>query len=146
MDALRAVAEELGLSFVAVSDPQDTLRGADIVVSSITITYNGAPFLDARWLKPGALAVVTDAGKPWMRESFEAFETIAVDDREQELSMPDPLVTADRIDADLADIVTATPEVADGPRAFFFRGIAVGDYALAAAVWRRVEPTREEHV
>ncbi|MCC1493012.1 ornithine cyclodeaminase family protein [Cognatishimia sp. F0-27] len=139
IDTLGALAAQMGLGFEVSPDPRSALDGADIVVSTITITYDGAPFLDARWLKPGALAVVTDAGKPWIRESFDAFGTIAVDDREQELSMPDPLVTEDRIAADLTDIAASGVSPSPAPRGFFFRGIAVGDFALSAQVWRKLE-------
>jgi ornithine cyclodeaminase/alanine dehydrogenase-like protein (mu-crystallin family) len=132
---LCAMAQDMGLQAEACETPEDLLQQADIVVSSITITYTGAPFLDAGLLKHGAFASVTDAAKPWHRDSLHAFGTVVVDDREQELSMPDPVVSADRMAGDLTDLVSGHVSIEGGPRAFMFRGIAAGDYALAAKVW-----------
>lgn len=135
IDALCEMAEGLGLTAKVCETPDQALDGADIVVSSITITYSGAPFLDARLMKPGALAIVTDAAKPWMRETFDAFETVVVDDREQEENMPDPVVPPAQIAADLTELLDKGITLGQGPRAFMFRGIAAGDYALAARLW-----------
>jgi ornithine cyclodeaminase/alanine dehydrogenase len=90
-------------------------------------------------MRPGALAIVTDAAKPWQRDSFDAFGTVVVDDRVQELSMPDPVVSAERLAGDLTDLVAGKVQPGPGPRAFMFRGIAAGDYALAARVWETVQ-------
>lgn len=138
IDRLCAMARDMGLEAEVVSTPDAVLEGTDIVVTSIPITYDGAPYLDARLMKPGSFATATDAAKPWIREGLEGFGTIVVDDREQELSMPAPMVPADSIAADLTDLVRDGVDVADGARAFLFRGIAVGDHALAALVWSRV--------
>jgi len=138
IDSLCAMAQDLGLEAEVCETPEALLEQSDIVVSSITITYQGAPFLDAGLLRPGAFAAITDAGKPWHRDSLDAFATVVVDDRAQELSMPDPLVTAERIAGDLTDLVAGSVVAEDGPRAFMFRGIAAGDYALAAHVWDKV--------
>lgn len=135
IDALCQMAAGMGIAAQVCETPDQALEGADIVVSSITITYSGAPFLDAGLLKPGALAIVTDAAKPWQRETFGAFDTVVVDDRAQELGMPDPVVPADQISADLTELVVNGVRLGAGPRAFMFRGIAAGDYALAARLW-----------
>ncbi|MDA7425120.1 ornithine cyclodeaminase family protein [Thalassococcus lentus] len=136
IDTLCALADDLGLQSEVCDTPDKALENADIVVTSIAITYSGEPFLDARLLKPSAFASVTDAAKPWIPASLDAFTTVVVDDRQQELSMPQPMVTADRIAADLTDLVSDGIAPGNGPRALLFRGIAVGDYALAAEVWR----------
>ncbi|MFW2544129.1 ornithine cyclodeaminase family protein [Primorskyibacter sp. 2E107] len=138
IDALVAMAEGLGFRAVVCETPEQALDETDIVVSSIPITYTGAPFLDAGLLKPGALAVITDAAKPWDRGTFGAFGTVVVDDREQEAGMPEPMVAAERIAADLTEMLDQGVTLAPGPRAFMFRGIAVGDYALAARAWTQV--------
>lgn len=138
VDRLCAMARDRGLEAEIAQTPQAALEGADIVVTSIPITYAGAPFLDARLMKPGALAIVTDAAKPWMPEGLAAFGTVIVDDREQELSMPSPVVPPAQITADLTGLLGGPVPLADAPRAFMFRGIAAGDYALAATVWQAV--------
>lgn len=144
IDRLCAMARDMGLEAEACERPEALLEQSDIVVSSITITYTGDPFLDAGRLKPGALAIVTDAAKPWHRGSFDAFGAVVVDDRAQELSMPDPVVAAERITGDLTDLVGGRIVPDAAPRAFMFRGIAAGDYALAAKVWDVISSTGSE--
>ncbi|CUH79915.1 ornithine cyclodeaminase family protein [Tropicibacter naphthalenivorans] len=134
IDLLCAMAEDMGLEATVCDSPQEALD-ADIVVSSITITYCGAPFLDARRMRPGALAIITDVAKPWMPEGLSAFDTVVVDDRAQEEAMPTPVVPLTQITGDLTDLVARGVPVSAGPRAFMFRGIAAGDYALAARLW-----------
>ncbi len=138
LDQLCAMARDMGLEAEAATTPEAAIEDADIVVTSLPITYAGAPFLDARRMKDGAFATVTDAAKPWLPDGLDAFGTVVVDDREQELSMPQPMVPPERIAADLTDLVQRDLAVQPGPRAFLFRGIAVGDHALAARVWQSV--------
>ncbi|MCT4558829.1 MAG: ornithine cyclodeaminase family protein [Pelagimonas sp.] len=138
IDRLCKMAEDMGLQAEVAKTPEAALEGADIVVSSIPITYAGEPYLDARLMKPGSMAIITDACKPWIADGLNAFETIAVDDREQEESMPNPMVPPARITADLAEMLDQGVTLANGPRAFMFRGIAAGDYALAAGLWQAI--------
>jgi ornithine cyclodeaminase/alanine dehydrogenase-like protein (mu-crystallin family) len=141
IDRLCAMAQDMGLGAEVVDTPRAAIAGADIVVTSIPITYDGAPYLDARDMKPGAFATITDAAKPWIPEGLSAFGTVVVDDREQELSMPAPMVAEDRIAADLTDLVRDGVTPGPAQRAFMFRGIAVGDHALAARVWQAIRET-----
>ncbi len=123
--------------------PEDALRAADIVVSSITLNYEVAPFLDAAWLKPNAFAAITDLCIPWQDETMPAFGTIVVDDMEQERTSEKPMVASEMLAGDLTDLVTgqvsAPPK--DRPTAFAFRGIALGDYAAAALALTVAEET-----
>ena len=114
--------------------------GADLVVSSITLSYDVDPFLDARWLKPGAFAAITDLALPWIPASMGAFESVVIDDREQEESSPRPMVDPALVSGDLTDLVTGRLAGGFAPArrsAFVFRGIAVGDFALAALAYER---------
>ncbi len=139
IDRLCGMAREMGLEAEHAQSPEAALDDADIVVTSITLTYTGAPFLDARRLKPTAFAAITDIAKPWLPESLDMFKMVVVDDLEQELSMPSPMVPAEQISGDLMTLVDGKVAMQDGPRALMFRGIAAGDYALAAKVWETVE-------
>lgn len=129
----------LGLEAAAAASPEACLAGADIVVSSVTLDYSIAPFLDARWLSPRAFAAITDLGIPWFDDGMSAFGSIFVDDAAQERVMAKPMVAPERIDGDLKDLVTGTapPAPSGQPRAFIFRGIAAGDLAVAALAYRR---------
>ena len=134
LDALIDHARGLGLTASAAESPEDALRDVDIVVTSVTLDYTIEPFLDARWLKPGAFAAITDLGIPWLKEGLGAFGQIAIDDSEQEKTAPVPLVPAELVAGDLTDLVTGElPDHDPGrPAAFAFRGIALGDFAAAA--------------
>ncbi len=139
VDALCAYSEDRGLAAHAAPSAEDALRAADIVVTSITLDYATAPFLDARWLKPTAFAAITDLCIPWMPDGMGAFGTVVVDDMEQERASETPMLPADQIAGDLTDLVTDRIEIRDasGPTAFAFRGIALGDYAAAKLALRR---------
>ena len=141
LERLEAKATSLGLGFNSVSDPNDLLESADLIVTSVTLDYSIAPFLDARRLKPGAFAAITDLTIPWYPECLSAFGTIVVDDLEQERAAERPMVPASGIAGDLTGLVTGevTPGAPDAPRAFAFRGISLGDYAVAALALRRAE-------
>ncbi|MDU8910695.1 ornithine cyclodeaminase family protein [Aestuariicoccus sp. MJ-SS9] len=138
IDRLCGMANGLGMAAKVCERPEEALEDADIVVTSIPITYSGEPFLDARLMKPGSLAIVTDAAKPWIPEGRAAFRTVVVDDVDQELSMPEPVVPAGQITDDLTGLLSRDVPLRPGPRAFMFRGMAAGDYALAARVWRQI--------
>ena len=139
--ALLDAARQGGLDAHA-STPEEALAEADIVVTSVTLDYSIAPFLDARLLKPTAFAAITDLCIPWTQDSLSAFSTVVVDDLEQERSAERPMLPADLVSGDLTELVRG--EIALGPtgrRAFAFRGIALGDYAAAVLALRRAEAT-----
>jgi len=133
---LRDKATDMGLTFREADGPEDAVRGADLVVSSLTLNYDTTPFLDARLLKPGAFAAITDLGIPWLGTSWDAFGTVAVDDRQQEETAERPILPPQNIAADLAELVTGDPITPDPakPSALAFRGIALGDFAATALV------------
>ena len=139
-DALCRLAEARGLKARAGAGPRETVEGADIVVSSVTLMPHLTPFLDARWLKPGAFAAVTDLGLPWMPDGLPAFDRIVIDDLEQEAKMPKPMVEARLVAGDLAGLVSgdlAGRRDDEERTAFIFRGLAIGDLALAAYAYER---------
>lgn len=138
---LKDKSEAMGLSFLAADTPEETLQGADLVVTSVTLDYSIEPFLDARWLKSGAFASITDLTIPWHPNSLDAFGTIIVDDLEQERAAERPMVPAARIAGDLTDLVAGrvATRIDGQPSAFAFRGVSLGDYAVAALALRRAE-------
>ncbi|MCG6882939.1 MAG: ornithine cyclodeaminase family protein [Silicimonas sp.] len=125
------------------AEPEQALRAADIVVTSITLNYEIAPFLDAAWLKPSAFAAITDLCIPWGAAGMQAFGTVVVDDMEQERTSEKPMLPPERVAGDLTDLVTGNVATrgADRPAAFAFRGIALGDYAAAALALKEAEKT-----
>jgi ornithine cyclodeaminase/alanine dehydrogenase-like protein (mu-crystallin family) len=87
------------------------------------LTPKPSPFVDARWLKPGAFATLPDLALPWLRDSMSAFACIVIDDREQEATMPDPMVAPELVSGDLADLVDGSitgKSPGNGPPHSFF--------------------------
>jgi ornithine cyclodeaminase/alanine dehydrogenase len=140
MEGLRRLANELGLTSETCSSGRDAVEGADLVVTSVTYSTQLAPFLDANWLAPGCFAAVTDLGAPWHKESFSAFDQVAIDDLEQEAAMPSKLADPRHVTGDLSGLVLGKFKgrgLADDRTAFIFRGHALGDLALAALAFRK---------
>jgi ornithine cyclodeaminase/alanine dehydrogenase-like protein (mu-crystallin family) len=139
-DAFCRSVEKMGLTAAASQTAQEALRDADVIVTSVTLSPQLVPFLDARWLKPGAFVTMTDLAAPWLAESMAAFDRIIVDDLEQEASMPKPLVDPALVRGDLTELVTgdaAGRSAADERTAFVFRGLALGDLAVAGLAYQR---------
>ncbi len=137
-DALCEAAGAMGLNAIASDTAKDALEGADIVITSITINSPVEPFLDARWLKPGAFAAVTDLAIPWMPETMPAFERIIIDDLAQEAAMPEPMVDPNLVRGDITGLVENRIDGRanrEQRTAFVFRAVALGDLALAGLAW-----------
>ena len=139
-DVLCNTARDMGFEGIASRTAKEALEGADIVVTSVTFSAQLEPFLDARWLKPGAFVSSTDLAVPWAREGMSAFDRIIIDDRKQESAMPNPLVEANLISGDLPELVNGDVEGrrSDEERAaFVFRAVVLGDLALAGLAYQK---------
>ena len=142
IDRLCGKAEAMGLAASVCESPEAAMAGADLVVASITLDYAAEPLLDARWLKPGAFASITDAGLSWRPDGMASLGTIVVDDLEQERANPKPVVDFASVAGDMAGLVGGTCAAAfdpAAPAAFVFRGQAIGDYAIACLALDRAD-------
>lgn len=139
-DALCARAEQLGYEAVASASGQEAIEGADIIVTTVTLSKDTQAFLDAGGMKPGAFAAVTDFAAPWIADSMSNLDRVIVDDIEQESTTSQPMVDPKLIRGDLKGLVTGevTGRGSDQETsAFIFRGLAIGDLALAAVAYRK---------
>ncbi len=139
-DRLLDLARSMGLEAEAAVDAETAIRGADLVVSSVPHTGIKAPFLDPDWLVPGAFVAMTDLTKPWKREGLARLDRIVIDDVAQERAMGDPMVPTQQIAGDLKDLATGALAGRGNEReriAFAFRGLALGDLALASLCYLR---------
>ena len=137
-------ARAMGLDAAVCDDPRAALADSDLVVTSVTVTTTAAPFLDASWLKEGAFAAITDLAVPWRRESLSAFGCVIIDDRAQEAASPKRMIAESMVHGDLKELVLGKVAQSYDPgrrSAFIFRGIAIGDFAIAALVHQQVKPT-----
>jgi len=141
-DALCRSAEQLGLSAIACDNAQEAVGEADIVITSTPLTAKLEPFLDARWLKPGAFVSALDLALPWIADSMSAFDRIIIDDLNQEAAMPDPMIDAKLVHGDLFGLVSgaiAGRSVKDERTAFVFRAVPLGDLGLAALAYQKAQ-------
>jgi ornithine cyclodeaminase/alanine dehydrogenase len=139
-DRLLNIAAARGLKAVAGETPRQAIADADIIVTSVTFSPSLKPFLDARWLKEGAFVTMTDLAAPWLPEGMTALERIVIDDLKQEGQMEKPMVAPERVVGDLTQLVCGDLPGRQNDRertAFAFRGLALGDLALAGLAWRK---------
>jgi len=133
-DAFCRMAEMRGLTAMPCDTAKAAVEAADIVVTTVTLVPEPAPFLDARWLKAGVFATMTDLALPWLPESMAVFDRIVIDDLVQEAQMSKPMVRPELVAGDLTGLVGGDVPGRQGANertAFAFRGMAVGDLALA---------------
>lgn len=141
-DALCDLARVRGLIAVPCDVARDAVEDADLVVTTLPLVPEPVPFLDARWLKPGNFTVMVDLALPWMPETMSAFERIIIDDLEQEAKMSKPMVKPDLVAGDLTGLVCGDVPGRQNPgerTTFAFRGMAIGDLALAGLVYVRAK-------
>jgi len=139
-DRLCRQAEAQGMTAKSCATPAEAVRDADIVVSSVTLSFELKPFVDARDLKPGTFAAITDLAGPWIPDGMAAFETIIIDSVAQEQASAKKMVDPALVAGDLLGLVTGDAEVAFDARkrsAFVFRGLAIGDFAIACLAHER---------
>jgi ornithine cyclodeaminase/alanine dehydrogenase len=145
IDKLCGFAEEMRLSPVICASPREAVTGADLIVSSVNYSPALEPFLDANWLKAGSFAAITDLGAPWIKKSFAAFDTLVIDDLEQENALPNKLAPSELVTGDLSGLVLGQVpgrKKAEDRTAFVFRGHALGDLALAGLALRKLRDGR----
>jgi ornithine cyclodeaminase/alanine dehydrogenase-like protein (mu-crystallin family) len=139
-DELCRCAEGMGLTALASATARDAVQGADLVVSTVTVSPQLVPFLDARWLKPGACALIVDLGASWLPEAMPTLDRIVIDDSEQEAAMPKPMVMPGLAVGDLCGLISGVMagRSSDAERtAFVSRGIGLADLALAVLAYQR---------
>ena len=138
-DRLCEKAESMGLAAVASASAREALEGADLVITTVPHLTDAGPFLDASWLPPGAFAAMVDLSRSWQPETLTSFDRLYIEDLPQERSFEKPMVDLARVDGDLGDLVApgGTPRQSAAQRtAFAFRGLAIGDLALATLAYR----------
>jgi ornithine cyclodeaminase/alanine dehydrogenase-like protein (mu-crystallin family) len=141
-DALCQLARSRGLIAVPCDTAKAAIDGADIVVTTLTLVPEPEPFLDARWLKPGSFTTMTDLALPWLPETMSSFDRIIIDDLEQEAKMSKPMVKAGLVAGDLTGLVCGDVpgrQSASERTTFAFRGLAVGDLAVAGLAYVRAK-------
>ena len=141
-DALCQLGQSRGMRAVPCDTARAAIDGADIVVTTLTLVPEPVPFLDARWLKVGSFTTMTDLALPWLPDTMSNFDRIVIDDLEQEAKMSKPMVRSELVAGDLMGLVcgeVAGRESASERTTFVFRGLAVGDLAVAGLAYVRAK-------
>lgn len=141
-DALCRLAASRGVTAVPCDTAKAAVDGADIVVTTVTLIPEPVPFIDARWMKAGSFAVIADVALPWLPETMSSFDRIVIDDLEQEAKMTKPMIKSGPVAGDLMGLVCGDipgRQSASEKTAFAFRGMAVGDLAIAGLAYLRAK-------
>ncbi|HEX6117959.1 MAG TPA: ornithine cyclodeaminase family protein [Dongiaceae bacterium] len=141
-DALCQLARSRGMAAMPCDIARDAVDGADMVVTTLTLVPEPVPFLDARWLKAGSFTTMTDLALPWLPETMSSFNRIIIDDLEQESKMSKPMVKSNLVAGDLTELVCGDVpgrQSAGERTTFAFRGLAVGDLAVAGLAYVRAK-------
>ena len=141
-DALCELARSRGLNAVASKTARAAVEGADIVVTTLPLVPAPVPFLDAGWLKGGSFVAMVDLALPWLQETMANFDRIIIDDLVQEAAMSRPMIKPGLVAGDLAGLVCGDVpgrQSASERTTFAFRGMAVGDLAIAGLAYVRAK-------
>ena len=134
-DALLVRASARGLGARVAADSRAAIADADLVITTVPDYPDMKPFMDARDLKPGAFVAMVDLARTWLPDSLDAIHRIIIDDRAQEATMSKPMVPPALVTGDLQDLVSGRVNSSTLTKervAFAFRGMAIGDLALAS--------------
>lgn len=71
------------LAVMGVSNPQEAITAADVIVTSGPILKNPSPTLKKEWLQEGALGIPIDFDSYWEPSALHKAERFYVDDRDQ---------------------------------------------------------------
>jgi len=77
------MAQMLQLEIEVVKEPKQAVVGLDIVVTSILISKNPTPVIEADWLAEGAFASPVDLDSYWQGDAIKQVDKLATDDIEQ---------------------------------------------------------------
>ena len=140
-DAFAGWLRDTGWQVRLAADPRDAVAAADVVVTTVPEAPGGAPFLEAAWLPDECFVAAVDLGRTWLPSSHREFGFIATDDVEQSrgLVAEGRLKAPPEFDADLCSLASGAYRggVPAGRTFFVFSGHALGDLAVAAALYQR---------
>jgi ornithine cyclodeaminase/alanine dehydrogenase len=75
--------EKTGLPVKAAASPEAAVRGVDVIVTAGLSPRDPDPYLEAEWLKPGAMAAPVDYNGAWKTEAYTAVDRLITDDHGQ---------------------------------------------------------------
>ena len=145
--ALAALARDMGLEARVCDKAEDTIRDADIVVSSISESFGVKPFLNVAWLKAGAYVSTVDLLRPWYCEPSASQAFMVADDVAQahELIATGRVPDIVPIGCGLGESLVEGCDVPSGmPVILLQPGCCAGVFGMVAAVLDRAQRSQGE--
>lgn len=140
--------EELSIPFRAASDPEEAVRGADLV---ITATPSRKPLFDASALEPHATVIAVGSDGPDKRElsteTLARADKIVVDRLSQCVSIgevhhgvKEGALTPESVHAELGEILVGAKTGREGDELIIcdLTGVGVQDAAIAEVAWAKL--------
>lgn len=136
------VSDELGIEAVAVDEPEQAVRGADVLVVA---TRSPTPVLDASWVEPGAHVTTvgpkTISGHELPAELATRAAIVASDAPQQAEDYGEPFFTSRPLDHVGRFLVEAPLQREPGAVTLYCStGLAGSEVVLADALLRAVDP------
>lgn len=129
-----------GLEARPCATARQVVEASSIVVTSVPATPGLQPFLDPRWIAPGAFVAAVDVGRSWLLDGLRELDVLACEDHGQWTGPTLPtahLGPLGRFDVDLAELADARGTGLAQPRGrsmFVFQGHGLADLAVASLV------------
>jgi len=145
-DLAQGYAQEMetrfGIEAIAVSSPEEAVKGSDIVVTAGPILKTPHATIQAGWLEEGAFASLVDFDSYWHADALGEVDKFCTDDTPQlrhyqELGF---FQKAPSVHADLGELVTGRKPGRQDPRERTMTanlGLALDDMAVAPLVYRK---------
>ncbi|MDQ7793137.1 MAG: ornithine cyclodeaminase family protein [bacterium] len=137
----REMTDRHGVRVTLAPDPEEAVRGADVVVTAGPILNNPAPVLRPEWLAEGVVGIALDFDSYWTGDALRAADLVASDDRDQldYYRTVGFFTDTPPVRADLGDIVAGKVpgRTSPGQRIISINlGLAIEDLAAARLVYR----------
>ena len=136
------MATRFGIEGVAVSSPEEAVRGCDIVVTAGPILKTPHATIQAGWLEAGAFASLVDFDSYWHPEAIAEVDKFCTDDTPQLRFYQEEgyFQQIPSVHADLGELVTGRKpgrESAEERTMTANLGMALDDMAVAPLIYKK---------
>ena len=136
------MATRFGIEAVAVSTPEEAVRGCDIVVTAGPILKAPHATIQAGWLDEGAFASLVDFDSYWPADAIGEVDKFCTDDTPQLRFYQDEgyFQHIPPVHADLGELVTGTKAGRESPKERTMTanlGMALDDMAVAPLIYKK---------